>query len=158
MPTLPSISILFPSFILPTPPSQHAHTPSKMPSASQALDCGHVQRPLAIQGNHDSSSNSVIYRSGADGRRIAVTRCPSCICHAILEASLDGLRAIPYRYLADMDAHVRLLCVSQNTSDEMRRQLYLLRERVWCARDVDELRRGVVALAGYFEVSAWFRL
>ncbi|KAI1347845.1 hypothetical protein F5Y01DRAFT_294104 [Xylaria sp. FL0043] len=126
---------------------------------TEQFTCGHTQATV-------DSSSSMSRRTGRDQdlfytRKITEavpipTRCLTCICERLLEASYSGTRTIPRNYLRELNEHVRLLSLS--ASEVMQRELGMLGKQVQRLDDIDEFRRGVLALAGYAQVSAHFGL
>ncbi|KAI1420039.1 hypothetical protein F5Y12DRAFT_719981 [Xylaria sp. FL1777] len=130
--------------------------------------CGHTQetihRPLraAYQGTKSQVPDAQVTNNEATGSQgpgtdtrvvnempSIPTRCLVCVCHSVLEASYESTHAIPRSYLRELNEHVRVLSLS--ASKVMQHELRLLGEQVRCLDDVDEFRKGVIALAGYVE-------
>ncbi|KAI8625581.1 hypothetical protein F5Y19DRAFT_489551 [Xylariaceae sp. FL1651] len=111
---------------------------------AEQFTCGH-----ALETLHGSyGSDGVIIKETIP----VPTRCLGCICHMVLGASC--MPAIPRSYIRDLEGHLRVLTISANVT--MKRELKLLSKQVQCLDDIDEFRKGVIALAGYPELGAHF--
>ncbi|KAI0905050.1 hypothetical protein F4823DRAFT_157907 [Ustulina deusta] len=134
---------------------------------TEEFTCGHTQEiinhpcntGLDAWGTNNEATGSL--GSDTDTRILneiipIPTRCLACTCQSILDVLYGATHAIPRSYVRDLNEHVRALSLS--ASKVMRRELRLLGEQVQCLDDIDEFRKGVIALAGYPEVRACFGL
>ncbi|KAI1313339.1 hypothetical protein F5Y03DRAFT_161445 [Xylaria venustula] len=104
--------------------------------------CGHAR-------NLSSRLTSIDYQTLPNP-----TRCLSCVCYTILEATNGPISAVPRSYLRDLDAHMQILHAS--VSKKMRVQIWLLDQKLKDVDNIEEFRNAVVDLAGYPEANAHF--
>ncbi|KAI0427133.1 hypothetical protein F5Y09DRAFT_40418 [Xylaria sp. FL1042] len=127
---------------------------------TEEFTCGHKQVAINRAGSasHRGMRSQDSFR---DTRTIAEVfpihrRCLTCTCEHILEASYYDVSIITRSDLRDLHEQVRVLSLC--ASKVMQRELWVLGEQVRCLDDIDEFRKGVLALAGYTEVIAHFGL
>ncbi|KAI0968582.1 hypothetical protein F4678DRAFT_464195 [Xylaria arbuscula] len=104
--------------------------------------CGHTQSPT-------SRRTSRAYQTLPNP-----SRCLSCVCYTILEATNGPISAIPRSYLRDLDAHMAIL--NATISKSLRLQIWLLDQKLKDVDNIEGFRNAVVDLAGYPEANMHF--